>query len=50
MKEDLLLNPVSVPRLCGFANFIAELFLNWEVSMSFFSIWIQEVLDKRLKL
>ncbi|CAC5384304.1 PABPC [Mytilus coruscus] len=29
-KEDLLSNPVSVPRLCGFANFIAELFLNWE--------------------
>ncbi|XP_063418143.1 uncharacterized protein LOC134700922 [Mytilus trossulus] len=30
MIDALLSNPVSVCRLCGFANFITELFLNWE--------------------
>ncbi|XP_076084303.1 polyadenylate-binding protein 1-like isoform X2 [Mytilus galloprovincialis] len=31
-RDDLISNPGSVPRICGFANFIGNLFLNWEVT------------------
>ncbi|CAC5396801.1 unnamed protein product [Mytilus coruscus] len=32
IREELISNPDTVPRLCGFANFIGDLFLNWEVT------------------